>query len=489
MASIAPASQQKLHNGSKKSITEQRVPSWKRRNTTDAPPVFKEAKTRKDNPQIPDPCLFDFRTPDQNVKTTQIPTISQCATHLKLLSVFYQIRRRVLNSTSLDAALGIVPARRQVYRKVGQARRKTWQTVNLRDTSFQGKRQAKWPFYLLIASVRFLKWAWTVESMDEQSSSSDAAIMLPPIDVLMVWHALLLNPSWFESIGFKSLPRYPFPWEQINGAINSERSTWPYNPPSASSALFVKTTLLEADLFKYLANDNHTQDFKKLMKKHSFNSSSTKPYTLLSEREIKQALTSLPRNLVEDETIFLQTYRLAIDGKTSNTVRKLIDAVVRQASFVEKMENHLWIRSPAVEGTLTRAIDRYSKFLKLFRLYPSKMLVPTLDIDLVWHTHQCSAFQYNEAMMKIAGRLIDHNDKLGKNALDPGFERTAALFRTRFGLEYLRCHCWDCEALLSAIQDAKSGEAVAKEVHQTVAYHRAVEIARRAGRTMLPILA
>ena len=37
-------------------------------------------------------------------------------------------------------------------------------------------------------------------------------------DVLMVWHALLLNPSWFRSFEGRQLKRLydtPFPWNAI----------------------------------------------------------------------------------------------------------------------------------------------------------------------------------------------------------------------------------------------------------------------------------
>ncbi|KAL2824487.1 hypothetical protein BDW59DRAFT_85330 [Aspergillus cavernicola] len=432
---------------------------------------------------------------EEKEKTAQLPTVAQCATHLKLLAAFYQIRKKVLNSTGLDAALGIVPMPRTVYRKQNQ----TWQIAKLHDLTFHDRRLAKWPLYLLLAAVRFLKWVWVVEALDEQLTGPNAAIMLPPIDVLMVWHALLLNPRWFESIGFKRLPRCPFPWTRVNEAIDPETHTWPYTLPNTSSTAFLESTLLEADLFKYLTSPNHSPQFKQTLTKHGLYRSDIKACNLLTASGIKKAL-SPPNMLGTAEVHFLKTYRLALNAKTSNLASNLVDAVQRQAAFVEKMENHLWIRSPALEGTLTRAVDRYSKFLKLFRLYPDRMLVPTLDIDLVWHTHQCSPFQYNEAMMKVAGRLIDHNDKLGKNTLNPGFERTADLFRMRFGLVYSRCHCWDCETLLSAIEDSRSrsrskskprGEdaerEIAREVHRRVAYFRAVEIARRAGKTLLPL--
>jgi hypothetical protein len=156
------------------------------------------------------------------------------------------------------------------------------------------------------------------------------------------------------------------------------------------------------------------------------------------------------------------------------------------------MEKHLWIRSPAVEGTLCRAIERYIKFLKLFRLYPKTMLVPTLDIDLVWHTHQCSPSRYDTGIVETTGRLIDHDDKLGEGILNPGFTKTGDLYRIRFGQEYQVCNCWDCEALLSAVISPSSEtqpdyEAIARHVHANVAYHRAVEIARRKGNTRLPL--
>ena len=179
---------------------------------------------------------------------------------------------------------------------------------------------------------------------------------------------------------------------------------------------------------------------------------------------------------------------------TELTVKELFAAVQRQVSFVDKMEKQLWIRSPAVEGTLQRAIDRYSKFLKLLRLYPGTILVPTLDIDLVWHTHQCSASRYQNDTQVLADRFIDHDDKLGTSALDDGMEKTKHLFRIRFGQEYLVCTCWDCQAVLSEVERVnQSGisqadkDVIAQTISRDVAFHRAVELARRAHKP-LPML-
>jgi hypothetical protein len=147
------------------------------------------------------------------------------------------------------------------------------------------------------------------------------------------------------------------------------------------------------------------------------------------------------------------------------------------------MDAQLWIRSPALVGTLSRAIARYSQFLKLFRLYPGTMLVPTLDIDLVWHSHQLSPGRYERDVLELAGRFVDHDDKLGEDALGKGMQRTKELWRVRFGAEYLICTCWDCEALLDEV-DGKGTDADKVDVERVAAqveFHRAVEIARREG--------
>lgn len=131
---------------------------------------------------------------------------------------------------------------------------------------------------------------------------------------------------------------------------------------------------------------------------------------------------------------------------------QLVEAVDRQQSFVRKMEQQLWIRSPAVDGTLRRALDRYQKFLKLFKIYPKEMFVPTLDIDLVWHTHQCSSERYKVSVEALTGKFVNHNDKLGTPVLSGGLQRTKQLWKIRFSEEYVRCLCWDCEAILSAVE-------------------------------------
>jgi hypothetical protein len=154
------------------------------------------------------------------------------------------------------------------------------------------------------------------------------------------------------------------------------------------------------------------------------------------------------------------------------------------------MNHHLWIRSPACEYTLEQACDRYNNFLKLFQFYPNQILVPTLDIDIAWHTHQLSAINYRKATEKICGRFIDHDDKLGQGTLDTGWDTTKKLYKERFGKEYDKCLCWDDQTLESLLaKQAMSNSDMAdisKQTADDVSYYRAVEVARRS-RKPLPL--
>ena len=183
----------------------------------------------------------------------------------------------------------------------------------------------------------------------------------------------------------------------------------------------------------------------------------------------------------------------------------LLETVLNhQEPFVQAIHAQLWIRSPALQGTLRRGIKRYINFVKLLKLYPNEknknLFVPTLDIDLVWRTHLCSPEQYQASIIQRAGRFIAPDDDAfdTQRAEDGGggagdMEATKKLFRLRIGQEYSICLCWDCEAAMSAVEAAAGKDDhgtemdhVAEGILEDVAYYRAVELARRA-RKALPV--
>ncbi len=80
-----------------------------------------------------------------------------------------------------------------------------------------------------------------------------------------------------------------------------------------------------------------------------------------------------------------------------------------------------------------RAIRRYKTFLFVNYLYPQIFLVPTPEIDRVWHSHILHTRQYRQDCEMLFGRFIDHEpdsefrDDANRQNLDAAFARTQAL--------------------------------------------------------------
>lgn len=128
----------------------------------------------------------------------------------------------------------------------------------------------------------------------------------------------------------------------------------------------------------------------------------------------------------------------------------LVGAVVRQGVFVEKMHELDWLHSPALRFTMKRLITKYERFFTIMAQPrdPPRMAVPTLDVDLAWHTHQLHAqayYIYSDVM--APGRLIDHDDKVAEADLDDAFKWTSKTYQSKYGEPYSECTCWYCEAV------------------------------------------
>ncbi|KAK6993013.1 hypothetical protein R3P38DRAFT_3079281 [Favolaschia claudopus] len=123
-----------------------------------------------------------------------------------------------------------------------------------------------------------------------------------------------------------------------------------------------------------------------------------------------------------------------------------VDLILRQGSFVAKMHDLQWTKpgffdSPEDETALQHVIVRYHAFLDLMSSSPASFFVPTLDIDLAWHTHQLMAENYAKDTMKYVGRFIDHDDLIEEHKLANAFVITCRAWKTRFGIQYTHCGC------------------------------------------------
>jgi len=98
------------------------------------------------------------------------------------------------------------------------------------------------------------------------------------------------------------------------------------------------------------------------------------------------------------------------------------------------------------EAALTLAeadqdVALYRCFLKLCVLYPGMMLVPTSQLDRVWHTHMLDTAKYRTDCDTMFGRFMDHFPYAGlrgeqdRRAWEEAFASTRRLFRERFGAD------------------------------------------------------
>lgn len=86
-----------------------------------------------------------------------------------------------------------------------------------------------------------------------------------------------------------------------------------------------------------------------------------------------------------------------------------------------------------------RILERqYRQFLMLVHLYSDKSIVPTKDIDKIWHAHILDTQKYREDCQQIFGKFIDHFPYLGLRGpedvelLNKSFNETAELFSKEF---------------------------------------------------------
>lgn len=125
----------------------------------------------------------------------------------------------------------------------------------------------------------------------------------------------------------------------------------------------------------------------------------------------------------------------------------LCGAVMRQGIFSEKMQKIDWLHSPAAYETMGRLCKKYERFLFIMAIHPEKTAVPTLDVDLAWHTHQLSSSAYYEYTTKLMGVYVRHDDKIDETKLGDGFEWMSRVYQEKYQEVYSECTCWYCEAV------------------------------------------
>ncbi|GAQ39428.1 hypothetical protein AKAW_03305 [Aspergillus niger] len=453
-------------------------------------------------------------------------TQKQCVIHLKLLSAFAELRDVVSNN---DGLFGL-------HDTDGH------QEGDAQDKYHALVKEKRWAVYVARAVKRYKNWWFRclpspepLPKMAEIRRNAYANVVkpekivewhqdiLPPLDVLMVWHSHMLNPRKYleDCIRYGKMCVWGagFPWElldeQIDGTtfdytateeasryfesqvgssladkgfravchncdylINHDRlklAKWRqdvrsvreqsrpmpgcfYNlrgvPFPVSMSWKEAAFLYPSQLIRVVADDILEFTDPKFNKCHSIAAVRDYLKKRVQERRVLQMAHESHFSKVQPTRVEKICIRRMISRYWDNSSPfslDLLGAVIRQGKFIQQMDRINWLRSPTLHATINRMIRKYSVFFGIMADNPKEMAVPTLDVDLAWHTHQLSPRQYYNYSVRLTNRpmqFIDHNDKVDELKLTNGFEWTCKTYRevTDGGI-YSECVCWFCEAI------------------------------------------
>jgi hypothetical protein len=128
-------------------------------------------------------------------------------------------------------------------------------------------------------------------------------------------------------------------------------------------------------------------------------------------------------------------YIMSAYSQPSQTSMDLGQAVLRQARFIDEMHKIEWCGHASFEGhasNLANAIVRYHRFLAL----DPKSMVPPVDIDLVFHTHQLQGSAFRETSFQLLGRFLSHDDSSERAVINGGLNHSKNIWKEAYGSEY-----------------------------------------------------
>ncbi|SJL02729.1 uncharacterized protein ARMOST_06065 [Armillaria ostoyae] len=389
-------------------------------------------------------------------------------------------------------------------------------------------RERRWSWFVGLAVERFERWCKELTSDDKMNFADQC---LPPVDVIMVWHAYLLNPARYSEDSlrkehikilagagdwFQDLERTCY---TIDSPPSEARvQTWlqkthvPYDPFESAIVLTdreiacpqcltkANVRLVDSNATGYLQPDFKTTcpgcwltitkeklAFHKLVKDlvgtydvlagtlhtsdniknshrakafktgilelnpHAFAKGDAKTqeeWVVKIQKQMDYSMQTIQRAMDPRMSLGGQMLFRIVSAYKDDKIFSLdlIGAVLRQGTFVDKMRKLGWTESDFFsssedEVALKHCTARYHAFLDLMSSSPTGFFVPTLDIDLVWHTHQLMARQYSRDCLEHVGRFIDHDDKVAEDRLSKAFDITCRAWQDRFGIPYTHCGC------------------------------------------------
>ncbi|EEU36855.1 uncharacterized protein NECHADRAFT_42088 [Fusarium vanettenii 77-13-4] len=155
--------------------------------------------------------------------------------------------------------------------------------------------------------------------------------------------------------------------------------------------------------------------------------------------------SSSPLELYKKSSIGCRIILLKYHSNASPFALALEGAVLRQCIFIDDMTRLDWIHQASNTSIMENLLIKYNRFFDIMKENPESLAVPTLDIDLAWHTHLLSPFAYYRYSNQLTEKLIDHADKIDEVRICKGFKWTNEMYQSKYGEVYTECSCWYCE--------------------------------------------
>ncbi|RMJ00590.1 hypothetical protein CDV36_015857 [Fusarium kuroshium] len=364
--------------------------SWK------LPSSYSSCKPGGKQTVIPEPSIFvnAFPPADAEVGNTATilacPDISHAAVHLALLECFRILR---LEASALQVDVHGLPA----YSEKPRDDVPSTGTTRLPESQ-------RWDLLIRLAVSRFAVW-WTnidhvlVHIAAYGHHAGDRVMVqltkeyLPPLDVLLVWYAFMLNSDTYNTAcrdherQVARLEHLCFPWLAIRDAIDMDR--FRFELPRTAQNLFTTLSAQSSDILTYLE--------------------SPPAYT---------------------------------EGGTRSFEADLFAEVKKQENFIDEAHSLLWIRSPALAGSLMRASVEYSDYQLEGNSSGRNGVVVPFGINLFWRTHRLLPNHYRLFRQEIA------NCSQSSEAKAPEFQNAPSSSATK-DLQVVSelCQCWTCERI------------------------------------------
>lgn len=410
------------------------------------PSSYGSAKANRPTP-IPDPALLRnaFIPTANSALEVVYPDISHAAVHLGLLECFYNLKHSAIE-------LGVQSQKPPDYsEKPGQA------------SSKQPVQSDKWDTLLQLAVTRFETWWDHLDQVFSHATTyahhggQKAVVQLgkdyiPPLDVLFVWYAFMLELHAYrnacEDRGMPQLQHLCFPWPAIRDSINWESAEFELS--SAAKKLFLTLSRQSPDILQYLS----------------------------------------------EPPAYTESIRPTLNTDLHGLVKK-------QEKFMGVAHELLWIRSPALRGSLERSLTAYYKCQSEGSLHEDTSSGP-FGVELIWRTDRlfpAPYWSFSQSMTLDSAPVID---QLKSSTPEIDVATTADLLPTaEDNLETTAlelCYCWTCERIRDEVSEYSRSKPQHSEadfalvatltseqlhsIEDDIGFYRQVEDARQAGRPL-----